>query len=56
MITMGFPIEKPPMRAFFGWVGSFSIGNHTVISLFQKKYPEIVDMFDVRVLRVFNIF
>ena len=36
-ITLGFPIEKPPMAAFLGCVGSFSIGNHTVISHFQKK-------------------
>ena len=35
-ITIGFPIEKPPMAAFFGRVGSFSIGNHTVISHFQN--------------------
>ena len=35
-ITIGFPIEKPPMAAFFGCVGSFSIGNHTVISHFQN--------------------
>ena len=55
-ITIGFSIQKISDDSFFGCVGSFSIGNHTVISHFQKNKAEMLDMSESPVSRVLNLF